>query len=75
MLLLGLPLFGYGIAMVYTGLGNNDAAFEWLERTYREHSMSVVIFAAEPLLLKLHSDGRFQDLTRRVHLPTATSPF
>jgi TolB-like protein/Flp pilus assembly protein TadD len=64
----------YGLAMVYTGLGNNDAAFEWLERTYREHSTSAVIFSAEPYLLKLHSDARFQDLIRRVHLPIPMSP-
>jgi hypothetical protein len=63
----------YNIAMVYTGLGNNDAAFEWLERTYREHSMSVVFFSSEPFLLKLHSDSRFRDLIRRVRLPTPTS--
>jgi hypothetical protein len=60
----------YEIAMVYAGLGENDAAFEWLERTYREHSMSVALFSSEPFLMKLHSDSRFQDLIRRAHLPT-----
>ena len=30
----------YEIAMVYVGLEENDTAIEWLESTYREHSMS-----------------------------------
>jgi len=64
----------YEIAIVYSGLGENDAVIEWLERTYREHSISVVFFSSDPFFLKLHSDARFQDLIRKAHLPTPTSP-
>lgn len=60
----------YEIAIVYSGLGEDDAALEWLERTYREHSMSVVLFSSEPFLQKLHSEARFQELIRKAHLPT-----
>ena len=63
----------YEIAMVYVGLEENDTAIEWLESTYREHSMSVALFSSEPFLLKLHSDARFQELTRKAHLPTPPS--
>ena len=60
----------YVIAIIYSGLGENDAALEWLERTYREHSMSVTGFSSEPFLAKLHADPRFRDLIRKAHLPT-----
>jgi tetratricopeptide (TPR) repeat protein len=64
----------YEIAIIYSGLGENDAAVEWLERTYREHSMSVVLFSSDPFFLKLQSGARFQDLIRKAHLPIPTSP-
>ncbi len=48
-----------------------DAVFEWLERTYREHSMSVVFFDSDPFFPKLHSDARLQGLIRKAHLPTS----
>jgi hypothetical protein len=60
----------YEIAIVYSGLGENDAAFEWLERTHREHSMSVVFFSSDPFFIKLHSDARFQVLISEANLPT-----
>lgn len=60
----------YEIAVVHSGLGENDAAFEWLERTFREHSMSVVFFSFDPFFPKLHSAARFQNLIRQAHLPT-----
>ncbi len=44
-----------------------DAVFEWLERTYREHSMSVVFFDSDPFPPRLHSDARFQGLIRKAH--------
>jgi len=64
----------YEIAIVYSGLGENDAAFEWLERTYREHSMSVVFFNSDPFFLKFQLEVRFQDLIHKAHLPTPRFP-
>jgi len=58
----------YEIAAVYAGLGEEDAAMQWLERAYREHSMSVVFFNSDPFLLKLHSDRLFQELVSKAGL-------
>jgi len=59
----------YAIAIVYSGLGNNDAALDWLERIFGERSLSVVFFNFDPFFLKFHSNPRFQELVRRAGVP------
>ncbi len=59
----------YEIAVVYVGLGENDSAFEWLERAYQEHSSWLSYLNVEFRLDPLRSDPRFADLVRRVGLP------
>jgi TolB-like protein/Tfp pilus assembly protein PilF len=58
-------------AMVYAhaGLGNKDAAFSWLEKSYQERRDRMVWLSVDPLLEPLRSDPRFQDLVRRMKLP------
>ena len=56
------------VALVYAGLGDTDAAFEWLERAYRDRSGSVRYLKIEPRLDPLRSDPRFQALMQRVGL-------
>jgi hypothetical protein len=51
---------------VYTGLGEKDSAFKWLEQAYRDRSGSVRYLKIEPRLDPLRSDPRFLDLLRRV---------
>ena len=58
----------YWIALVYAGLGNNEAAFEWLEKAYLERSGGMVWLASEPQWDNVRSDPRFQDLLRQVNL-------
>ncbi len=55
------------IAAVYSALGDNDLAIEWLERGYREKSSWMKWIAIEPQLERLRTDPRFQNLTRRVN--------
>ena len=64
----GFPSF----AMIYAhaGLGNKDAAFSWLERSYHERRDRMVWLNVDPLLQPLRSDPRFADLVRRVGLPS-----
>ena len=57
------------IALIYAGLGENDQAFEWLERAFAQHDGGVVIIKAEPSFVPLRSDPRFEDLLRRLGLP------
>ena len=59
----------YAIAVVYSGLGNDAAALDWLERAFREHSLSVVFFNFDPFLLKYHSNPRFTALVQQSGTP------
>jgi tetratricopeptide (TPR) repeat protein len=59
----------YMIAAIYSGLRQNDKAFEFLEKAYRERSPDVAYFIKADLRIdNLRSDPRFQDLLRRVGL-------
>ncbi len=59
----------YAIAEVYAGLGDKNRTFEWLEKGYQVHSISMVWLRADPFWDNMRSDPRFQDLLRRVGLP------
>jgi TolB-like protein/DNA-binding winged helix-turn-helix (wHTH) protein/Tfp pilus assembly protein PilF len=61
----------YMIATVYTGLGEKDKAFEFLEKAYQERSSDLPYFLKADLRMDtLRSDPRFQDLVRRMNFPT-----
>jgi len=55
-------------ALIYTGLGEKDNAFEWLQKYYEEHRDPDFI-KVNPIYDSLHSDPRFKDLLRRMNLP------
>jgi serine/threonine protein kinase/tetratricopeptide (TPR) repeat protein len=60
----------YMIAVTYAGLGQNDKAFEFLEKAYRERSPDIAYFLKADLRLDpLRPDPRFLDLLRRVDFP------
>jgi len=59
----------YDIALVYTGLGENDRAFEWLGKAIAERSMFVVHLAWDARLQPLRADRRFQELLDRLAIP------
>ena len=60
----------YMIAVIYSGLGQNDKAFEFLEKAYQERSPDIAYFLKADLRLDpLRPDPRFQDLLRRVNFP------
>jgi serine/threonine-protein kinase len=54
------------LANVYIGLGNKDQAFFWLDEASRERSNYMVWLKVFPLLDRLRSDRRFDDLLRRI---------
>ena len=58
----------YAVAVIYTGLGEKDMAFEWLERAYADRTARLSELP-DPPFDDLRSDPRFQDLVRRVGLP------
>jgi serine/threonine-protein kinase len=57
------------IALIYSGLGEKDQAFAWLEEGYKERSFQMQGLKKEPRWDSLRSDPRFQDLLRRIGLP------
>jgi len=59
----------YEIALVYTGLGDKQEAFKWLEDAYTAHDVGLVYLKIDPCLDPLRSDPHFDDLLRRVGLP------
>jgi serine/threonine-protein kinase len=57
------------LAIVYTGLGDKDQAFVWLEKAYEERSFQLQWLSVEPRWDSLRSDPRFANLQRRMGLP------
>ena len=56
------------MALVYVGLNEKDAAFEWLEKAYEERDELMSVLAVQPLFDNLRTDSRFTDLLRRTGL-------
>ncbi len=59
----------YQIAAVHAWRSERDAAFEWLERAYRQHDGGLVKVKYDPLLRPLRGDPRHQALLRKMNLP------
>lgn len=55
----------YSIALIYTGLGQQAEALEWLEKAFVEHSHWRGWLGLTPELDSLRSDPRFTELLRR----------
>jgi hypothetical protein len=59
----------YTMATIYAGLGENDKAFDLLDKSYSEKSLDFAIPLQSDLLLdSLYPDPRFQSLLRRIGL-------
>lgn len=58
------------VAMVLVALGEDDKAFQWLEKAYQEHYGWLVYLGVDPRFDRVRSDPRFTDLLRRVGLLT-----
>ncbi len=59
----------YTMATIYAGLGQNDKAFDFLERAYSEKSLDISSLKSGLVLDSLRPDPRFQSLLRRIGLP------
>ncbi len=62
----------YYIALAFYALGEKDQTFSWLEESYKEHEPALVFLNAWafPNDSALRADPRFQDLVRRIGIPT-----
>jgi eukaryotic-like serine/threonine-protein kinase len=64
----------YFFAGIHIGLGENDGAIEYLEKSYEEHSHWLIYLHMDPSMDGLRDHPRFQELLRRVGLPALTIP-
>ena len=53
-------------AVIYAGLGENDRAFEWLERAFSERVVYVRFLDVDAQYARLRRDPRYPDLLRRI---------
>lgn len=58
----------FRFALIYVGLGENDQAFEWLEKSFKEKGPDMTFLKSDPRFDPLRSDPRFADLLRRMKL-------
>ena len=58
----------YHLAYVYTGLGDDEAAIDCLERAYEERSGAIYGVGRSFLFTSLHPHPRFQGLLRKMNL-------
>src|SRR5579864_3758537 len=58
----------YTMATIWAGLGQNDKAFDFLERAYLEKSLDISSLKSGLVLDSLHPDPRFQNLLGRIGL-------
>ena len=56
------------VALAYTGLGDKDKAFYWLDKAYAEQDAQLIYINVEPEFEPLRDDPRFHDLLRRIGL-------
>ena len=59
-------------AVVHLGLGQKDEGVRVLEKAYEERAFEILGFSGR-LFDRLRDDPRFQDLLRRMRLPTAAA--
>jgi TolB-like protein len=59
----------YTIAGVYAFRGENDLAFEWLDRAFKAKDASIIGMAGDPLLRSIKADPRFRAFLKKMNLP------
>ncbi len=61
--------FAVNIAAIYSGLGEKDTAFEWLEKAYDDRNSELARLKWWPQTVPLRADPRFKSLLKRMNLP------
>src|SRR5262245_17815287 len=63
----------YDWATRYAALGENEQAFEWLEKGYADRDPMMVLLNTDPVVDHLRSEPRFINLLRRIQTAAQTS--
>ena len=53
-------------AMIYTGLGDRDHAFHWMDAAVQERTEYLIYLATEPVADPLRGDPRFSEIAKQV---------
>jgi eukaryotic-like serine/threonine-protein kinase len=56
-------------SLMYTGLGEKDQAFQWLNRAFESHDPALENLKIDPSFDPLRGDPRFAELMKKVGLP------
>ena len=59
-------------AAIYSAMGKEDEAIQWLERAYDDHDMEIPWLISEPQFNNLHDNPKFIGLARRVGFPESS---
>jgi tetratricopeptide (TPR) repeat protein len=59
----------YGVAQIYTTLGDKDKAINALEIAFKLHGDFVPWMSSDPGFKALHNDQRFKDLEKKINRP------
>jgi hypothetical protein len=54
--------------LVYTGLGDKDRAFEWLQKGFEQRTRLIYRLKSRPMFDSLRSDPRYAELLRKMGL-------
>jgi adenylate cyclase len=65
----GTTVWPSEIARVYAFRGENDRAFEWLDRAYEMHDEDLYFIKGDPLVKNLQGDPRFKAFLNKMNLP------
>jgi len=63
------PITTWGLALIYTALGDKDNAFRWLEEGFKLRFSWMPWIRQEPGFKPLHDDPRFKEMERRLKVP------
>ena len=63
------PVPAFHIALIYAGLGDQDQAFKWLDRSFAEHDPFLVYIKVDPNFDLLRADARLPALLGRINYP------
>src|SRR5712691_877788 len=65
----------YAFAAIYAGLGETNAAFDWLRRAYEAHDVGLIWLKWDPQFDNLRSDPRFRDILNGMGLQPAAHSY
>jgi tetratricopeptide (TPR) repeat protein len=64
----------FDMAVVFSGMGDSDQAFSWLEKAYTERESQMAFLGVSRRFSSVRSDPRFADLLHRMHLAVQPAP-